>query len=679
MAKNYSAVLIDVSPDVQDHHLDAQNMLSTILEHILACSPSEYVSVHYFGSNNSENELELPHIDLIRDFAKLDVPSIKQLTNFDCETGIANIFDALKLGNSSLSSSGTAASKLTLYLISPFAGTTSSRESTDVIKLLCNSKVSFNIVNILDHDPLFHPSNDLWNIIESLVDSCNANIYFKSEAFYHFSLFSKSWTFRVDCKAPMEFGSSGAINIRIYAKVKTQPLFTRSSTVKEVFEMCREEEMGCSTVNAHNLPKLKRETVVFDPKDPTKQLSKEETVKGYFYGTTVVTLTEDERLELKAKGQNAVKNIRVVGFIKKKQVPRVFFTEGVDIIVGESDQDKKSLTALHSVLKQNRMCMVVRMVKRANSNPVVMVLIPVLEGELSHFIAHKIPYLDDIRPWVFDPLPDPVPAHVDVAGQFIDSMMLSDEDYVLADTPNPVLQNFHKLIVDRAMCRINEEQLPKFDEKLSSIFHGKRELYENSTEILDQLLELCPVTREIPTSSKRKSMWRETMNEVKDTKKVHEDDQPIPRVSLSFDNPAEELIAYANQTELFRAALSIAADRVGDFLATSIGSTNYNRAVSLLVAMRNACLKNKDSSIISQFNQFLIELRKLYDGAYMSGFFTLLLSSNCSLISDEEVGMGGVPSQEAEEFLSQFVQKGEGEKEVEEAKVDEDEDLLDLF
>ncbi|KAL0248094.1 hypothetical protein GEMRC1_003331 [Eukaryota sp. GEM-RC1] len=673
MAKNYSVVVIDLSEHCEPY-IDAIRTISQlVLSQIVLSRPKELVAVFLAGSEDTNNELQAyddyENISLVHPFAPLNVASIRSAKSFDTENFSVDLLSALVVADDLLATVGTPASEKSLYFISPFQSDVCRDKFDDIRDRMTSSSVDCHFVNVSLQDKEEIESDSTFELFSKISEACGGSVYSITSAIGFFKLYQKKWTFRVDYKGNLDIGAD-SLGIKIFSRVKELKLPSRSSTSVDTFERSIiEDESGFRIVPESSLTKIKRDIITFDPKNPSLPLDEDSVVKGYFYGTTPVAITAENQSEIKGNANNAMKNVRLIGFVKKAQISRFLFMEGCDVMIPETNRDATSSSALHASMIATRMCMLLRIVKRANSMPALVAAIPLGEGSHRYYLLHKLPYNEDIRPWQFDPLPETSGASVDIVSDLIDVLMLDDDDYRPGQVPNPSLNMLYAAIRERALGNVDFDAMPEFDLDMVSLLQPNSTLFSKAQPIVEKLFAECPVSIEEDSgTSKRRNKWSDSIKEVlfEKSKKPRVEDETRVEISLMI-------------LKAICRTLGICCDRVDDFLVNSIGTCNFNRAIRLLTAMRKSSIENGDTDVVSKFNEFLKHLKTNHSSVLFKDFFRQMKNEGILLISTDDLPVSQISLQESQSFLADYDQDEQTMEEVGTLKIEEDDDLLDLL
>ena len=191
-------------------------------------------------------------------------------------------------------------------------------------------------------------------------------------------------------------------------------------------------------------------------------MPKEQQTNGYSYGPSLLPISE--LLDKDTKFQEE-KNLRLLGFVDKKKIPRESLMSEVEMVVPKKGQDnlfgQKMFTALvYSMLSLNKYALA-RYVPRNNKNGVVprmVVLIPHRTANREGLHLIDLPTVEDVRDYPFNPLKESTEAQKELVKQQVANMMLyrkndqEEEEFVkIENTFNPTRQYFYEAVFFRAL------------------------------------------------------------------------------------------------------------------------------------------------------------------------------------------------------------------------------------
>jgi hypothetical protein len=131
----------------------------------------------------------------------------------------------------------------------------------------------------------------------------------------------------------------------------------------------------------------------------------EERVKGYRYGSQYIPVTPADEDNFKIPGPPV---IRVIGLIEREKVPRHHFLDAPTYLHPAIDSESAHFcfsSIAVTLLRENKIALA-RFVKRENSDPSLIALIPQIneENSMTSFLLYRIPFSDDVREYNFPSL-----------------------------------------------------------------------------------------------------------------------------------------------------------------------------------------------------------------------------------------------------------------------------------
>ncbi|XP_061082268.1 X-ray repair cross-complementing protein 5 isoform X2 [Conger conger] len=214
----------------------------------------------------------------------------------------------------------------------------------------------------------------------------------------------------------------------------------------------------------HQKDDVKRETVYCLDDDNETEVTKEDTIQGFRYGSDIVPFSKVDQEQMKYKSDG--KCFSVLGFSKQEQIKRYQFMGSQVIKVFAPKDDEHAgvaLSALIRALDQLKMVAIVRYAYDRRSNPQVGAAFPCIKEKYECLMYVQLPYLEDLRQFLFPSLENkkfaPSEEQLSAVDSLIDSMMLVEEteDGDTVDTfkvnqiPNPQFQRLFQCLHHRAV------------------------------------------------------------------------------------------------------------------------------------------------------------------------------------------------------------------------------------
>lgn len=220
------------------------------------------------------------------------------------------------------------------------------------------------------------------------------------------------------------------------------------------------------------------------------EVSKEERIRMWAYGSRLVPITDDELKTMSL--QSGVKDLKLVGFTSlddgKTRVPPFLWTgDSVKVMLPRKDDDvaaKCYKALLRSMIEQNA-AMILRYVYQANSQPRLVLGVPTVrhstdfdasaeESEVEILQIVNCPFAEDLRDFQFPSLETEKWKPKAEEDQVVDALLdefdlgsdeadLEGESFCPELTLNPYLQRLYRCLNQRALRP--DAQLPSFDEE----------------------------------------------------------------------------------------------------------------------------------------------------------------------------------------------------------------------
>ncbi|KAF2798118.1 ATP-dependent DNA helicase II [Melanomma pulvis-pyrius CBS 109.77] len=349
----------------------------------------------------------------------------------------------------------------------------------------------------------------------------------------------------------------------------------------------------------------------------------EDLEKGYEYGRTAVHISESEFNVVKLETTAA---FELIGFIRADKFDRYLAMSRANHVVAQKGNDKAqlALSALTHALFEADCYAIARLVAKDNKAPVVVLLVPRLEGEVENLIEVELPFEEDMRRYKFPPLDKKltitgkvITEHKDLPNDnlmaamsdYVDAMDLSTlgedgEEYMKPeDTYSPLLHRINHVIRWRATNNIYTT-LPDPPQILTKYSAPPAELLKSTERELDALKAAADVKKVPP---KQKGRGKRSLK-----------DREKPLSGLDVDellgNPKRVKIDSGNLIPSFKQALAstddldaiqAAADEMGNsirtYISSSVGESGYGRALEALRVMRDEITELEEPEIYNSF------------------------------------------------------------------------------
>ena len=455
-------------------------------------------------------------------------------------------------------------------------------------------------------------------------------------------------------RGPFIISPNLSLDVMVYSKTSpsTIPSLKRYSKVAEFSD----EPGTCEVQN---------ERIYYVNDDPDKKaVEKELITKAYYYGSSLVPISQTDEIRLK---NEEPKCLKVIGFTDSFRVPRHFFMSGVDIVVPNptSEEDIIGTTALvKEMLKMNKV-IIARYVPRNNSQPKLVVLTPHMSKRGPMFYLNILPTVEEIRDFQFDSLPEASKKQEEFMGHFIDSLDLEqdgEEEIKPSETYNPMLQYFYKCLEHKALepDESKKNELPKIDEESIKYMIPNKKLFENN-KYVTFLPKVFPIVEKDKIEDKRKRVfWKDVItNEFEDRltqQRIEEKlnaKKPESKKTISAITPIEdfrEMIDNKNE-DLAARAMELMSDMIYKLIRESFKGSYFIKAIDCIKAFRDAA---NDEDEVDLFNNFLNELKEKFPKEQYMDFWILFCDNKITLISEKENERSKYSEKQCDEWLEEI-------------------------
>ena len=455
-------------------------------------------------------------------------------------------------------------------------------------------------------------------------------------------------------RGPFIISPNLSLDVMVYSKTtsSTIPSLKRYSKVAEF-----SDEPGTCEVQ--------KERIYYVNDDPDKKaVEKELITKAYYYGSSLVPISQTDEIRLK---NEEPKCLKVIGFTDSFRVPRHFFMSGVDIVVPNptSEEDIIGTTALvKEMLKMNKV-IIARYVPRNNSQPKLVVLTPHMSKRGPMFYLNILPTVEEIRDFQFDSLPEASKKQEEFMGHFIDSLDLEqdgEEEIKPTETYNPMLQYFYKCLEHKALepDESKKNELPKIDEESIKYMIPNKKLFENN-KYVTFLPKVFPIVEKDKIEDKRKRVfWKDVItNEFEDRltqQRIEEKlnaKKPESKKTISAITPIEdfrEMIDNKNE-DLAARAMELMSDMIFKLIRESFKGSYFIKAIDCIKAFRDAA---NDEDEVDLFNNFLNELKEKFPKEQYMEFWILFCDNKITLISEKENERSKYTEKQCDEWLEEI-------------------------
>ncbi|CAO2624911.1 X-ray repair cross-complementing protein 5 [Lemmus lemmus] len=453
-----------------------------------------------------------------------------------------------------------------------------------------------------------------------------------------------------------------------------------------------------TVVDARTLKKedVQKETVYCLNDDDETEVSKEDTIQGFRYGSDIIPFSKVDEEQMKYKSEG--KCFSVLGFCRSSQVHRRFFMGYQVLKVFAAKDDEAAAVALSSLihaLDELNMVAIVRYAYDKRANPQVGVAFPYIKDAYECLVYVQLPFMEDLRQYMFSSLRNnkkctPTEAQLSAVGDLIDAMSLvrkSEEEDTIEDLfpvskiPNPEFQRLFQCLLHRALHP--QDRLPPIQPHILSMLDPPTEMKAKCEIPLSKVKTLFPLTEAIKKKDQvtAQDIFQDNHEEGPAAKKckTEKEETHVSISSLAEGNVTK--VGSVNPVENFRV---LVRQKIISFEEASLQLINHieqfvdtNEILYFLKSME--CIKAFREEAIQfseeqRFNSFLKDLREKVEIKQLNHFWEIVVQDGVTLITKDESPGSSVTTEEATEFLAP---KGKAKEDA--AGLEEGGDVDDLL
>ncbi|XP_067890794.1 X-ray repair cross-complementing protein 5 [Heterodontus francisci] len=450
------------------------------------------------------------------------------------------------------------------------------------------------------------------------------------------------------------------------------------------------------SVDAKTLRKedVRRETVYCLNDDNETEVTKEDTIQGFRYGSDIIPFSQVDQEQMKYKTSG--KCFSVLGFTKSTQILQHYYVGRQVLKVFAAKDDEHAAVALSALihsLEELDMVAIVRYVYDRRSNPQVGVAFPVIKDKYECLVYIQLPFMEDLRQFTFTSLKNNKKGtsseeQLSAVDALIDSMSLVVDDgeeiedlFKVSKVPNPHFQRLFQCLHYKAFQP--DEPLPPIDPYLKTMLNSPQELAGSCLASLDQLKKLFT----LQDSGKKKEqkiaqqIFKDKDAEELDAKRA-QPAEDFNIVTLAEGNvttvgsltPAKDFQTLVHQKNFnFREVTKQLMERIYQFLEVK-NREYYMKSMDCIRVCREEASKVGESQ---HFNMLLKTLKENVEAKGLQEFWELIVQEAVTLITKDEAAESTVTIDEAKQFLAPEERPME-ESAVPEGDGDVD-DLLDMM
>ncbi|CAO2624912.1 X-ray repair cross-complementing protein 5 [Lemmus lemmus] len=431
-----------------------------------------------------------------------------------------------------------------------------------------------------------------------------------------------------------------------------------------------------TVVDARTLKKedVQKETVYCLNDDDETEVSKEDTIQGFRYGSDIIPFSKVDEEQMKYKSEG--KCFSVLGFCRSSQVHRRFFMGYQVLKVFAAKDDEAAAVALSSLihaLDELNMVAIVRYAYDKRANPQVGVAFPYIKDAYECLVYVQLPFMEDLRQYMFSSLRNnkkctPTEAQLSAVGDLIDAMSLvrkSEEEDTIEDLfpvskiPNPEFQRLFQCLLHRALHP--QDRLPPIQPHILSMLDPPTEMKAKCEIPLSKVKTLFPLTEAIKKKDQvtAQDIFQDNHEEGPAAKKckTEKEETHVSISSLAEGNVTK--VGSVNPVENFRV---LVRQKIISFEEASLQLINHieqfvdtNEILYFLKSME--CIKAFREEAIQfseeqRFNSFLKDLREKVEIKQLNHFWEIVVQDGVTLITKDESPGSSVTTEEATEFLA---------------------------
>ncbi|XP_064167548.1 X-ray repair cross-complementing protein 5 isoform X2 [Anguilla rostrata] len=448
----------------------------------------------------------------------------------------------------------------------------------------------------------------------------------------------------------------------------------------------------------HHKEDVKRETVYCLEDDNETEVTKEDTIQGFRYGSDIVPFSKVDQEQMKYKSDG--KCFTVLGFSKQEQIKRYQFMGSQVIKVFAPKDDEHAgvaLSALIRALDQLKMVAIVRYAYDRRSNPQVGAAFPCVKEKYECLMYVQLPFVEDLRQFVFPSLENkkfaPTEEQLSAVDSLIDSMMLVEETedgdtvdtFKVNELPNPQFQRLFQCLHHRAVNP--DTPLPPMAPWLRAALERPQAVAARCRAQLQEVQKRFPLKevahkKELKTSVDIFGKGEDGGPDAKRAKEDEDDEEyNLSKISagattsVSSVNPARDFCTMVREKTLpFDQVCQQLIHRIEQLLPNK-SVPYYIKCLECVRAFREQSVKLDNAEL---YNSYLTSLKRSVPNRGLEEFWDLLAHDSLTLISTDEVAGSTVSKQEAKEFMAVMKQEEEAKAEPEPGPDDVD-DLLDMM
>uniref|UniRef100_A0A914VAH2 VWFA domain-containing protein n=1 Tax=Plectus sambesii TaxID=2011161 RepID=A0A914VAH2_9BILA len=536
-------------------------------------------------------------------------------------------------------------------------------------------------------------------VISRLLEIVDGETYSLSEALEMLSYFSTRQVKPMPWKCDLELGEQVKVPLILYLKTKSAKLkqtwkrFDPSSNTEvqaeQMYERLKvaEDQPGPSTDDDNDRP--------FElPTADQFQVNKEDLVKGYKFGTTLVPFTEDDLAALKYKPDG--KCLMILGFTKKEKVLRQYLVgDGTHYAIPNPSDEVGAVafSALVQAMDEEGLAAIVRYAYNARSAPRLGVLFPKRSrGDSTKerpdmFVYTALPFSEDLRCFIFPEYPaNTEPDDTDqmqAVDELINSMDLTTshvdaatgrrvEDLRPEQVLNPHMQRVYQMLQHRALYP--DQPLPDAESRIvRDQLEPRQELVNLAAGAIEKIKRRFLLTPVDDGKRKRRAaaeMFANAGATAEPAMKMSKQDDDAP-ANIGSVNPVRDFNSLVVRD--FNQAVTQLISMIQQFVFDTLGNQAlYQKTLDCLMALRDAALQYAKPD---SYNEYLMRLKEDCVTNNRTDFWKQLLQHSAKVkpISKSESSSSDMTQDEADALMAQR----EIKEETKSSQLPENDNLLD--
>lgn len=444
---------------------------------------------------------------------------------------------------------------------------------------------------------------------------------------------------------PTKYDTAMAIHVERYAKVRIAKAPTASSFVVKTAGGAQASSSTQTSATLQNggsqapaedgltSVKYARTYTVNDENAPggKRELERDSLARGYEYGRTAVPMEREDEHVTKLE---TFESFDIVGFVAASEYEHWMSMSEASQTVPSKINPKSAMafSSLIHALHERDSYAVARLVAKNGRNPIMVLMAPFFDAENNYecLIDVELPFAEDMRSFTFPPLDKMVTAggkhitqHRNLPNQalksamsdYVDAMDLSTygkddegnsaEYAAISDTYNPRKNYMEQAIKFRAINPI--DQVPPPFEILLKYSNPPSDLLKSAQPTLTALMKAADV-KKVPPKLKGRKRARDTekpLSGLDVASLLHNGEGGIPkRVKISPENAVPEfkqILATTDEESTWKDAVKQLCAIIEEYVRTSTGSYNYQRAVEAMRVMKEEMSEYEEPNLYNAF------------------------------------------------------------------------------